>query len=463
MSKPNLGVVTGTQLLSVVGEVFGQRVSRVHHSHSNLRFLLATVTYSALQATLVLLLLQAILPHSTTDGQGVLSLFPALIAHPSLWLNAVNNTVYWGAQAYLLREPFGVLIIVVGFLVASFVLAPLQAAFGLPIDAPLSWLPTTLGYAGALACVYELSFSSLSTLAQIATQNGIPAFLCLPPSPPSPHPPPPLHTADPPIPTDSSNTFTADQSYDYDRDIVDPTHIASPTPSDPSQPSIQHSMVQEDDDTAGMGVPLLSPTTLPLAASHSPPPGSAPGSRSMPSFLSVGVAWVVLVATTALGIVITTYFEKTIGMNMFGYAAADQILLPVTTIPALLLVNAIPAVRAIFEPEDSPPESFVDLAKRTWAETSLRDMAAFRSTMFAREFLFFFLVTQYPDINLVYLEMTLIRLCLSFLASLVVCKWGSSFIHLSFREAAKTLHPINITTRTLGTCIVTVAIILFNS
>jgi len=148
---------------------------------------------------------------------------------------------------------------------------------------------------------------------------------------------------------------------------------------------------------------------------------------------------------------------------MFGYAAADQILLPITTIPALLLVNAIPSVRAIFEPEDSPAESFVALGKRTWAETSLRDMAAFRSTMFAREFLFFFLVTHYPDINLVYLEMTLIRLCLSFLASLVVCKWGASFIHLSFRESAKTLHPINITTRALGTCVVTVAIILFNS
>ena len=82
MGRPSLLVLVPTQLLSVVGEVFGQRVSRVRHSHSNLRFLLATVVYSAVQAAIVLLLTEILLPHSVTEGQGTLGLWSYLWAHP---------------------------------------------------------------------------------------------------------------------------------------------------------------------------------------------------------------------------------------------------------------------------------------------------------------------------------------------------------------------------------------------
>lgn len=79
--RPNFGWILLAQSLSAGGELFGQRAGRACHQHSNLRLLLSTVVYSAVQAFVVLLVFELAAPH-LTDGQGALGMWAELQRHP---------------------------------------------------------------------------------------------------------------------------------------------------------------------------------------------------------------------------------------------------------------------------------------------------------------------------------------------------------------------------------------------
>ena len=90
---PNFGWILLAQSLSAGGELFGQRAGRACHKRSNLRLLLSTVLYSALQAFVVLLVLELAFPH-LTQGQGSIGMWRALWNHPgdcSLWARVPCN------------------------------------------------------------------------------------------------------------------------------------------------------------------------------------------------------------------------------------------------------------------------------------------------------------------------------------------------------------------------------------
>jgi hypothetical protein len=101
------------------------------------------------QAFVVLGLGEVILPSSITGGQGSLSMWTTLLAHPGLWLNALVNSVYWLALAYLLREPLGAILIVLAFLTASFLVDPLQWAVGIASESHITVGAAGLGLLGA--------------------------------------------------------------------------------------------------------------------------------------------------------------------------------------------------------------------------------------------------------------------------------------------------------------------------
>ena len=96
--------------------------------------LTTTVVYSAVQAFVVLLLCELFLPRDVTKGQGSLWMWSALAEHPGVWVNAVTNTVYWTALVYVLRQPLGVVLVVLAFVLASFFIVPFQAVVGIQGD-----------------------------------------------------------------------------------------------------------------------------------------------------------------------------------------------------------------------------------------------------------------------------------------------------------------------------------------
>jgi hypothetical protein len=49
-----------------------------------------------------------------------------MVESPAIVLNAVVNVPYWMAQAYILQEPFGVVLCMLAYLLASFLVNPLR-------------------------------------------------------------------------------------------------------------------------------------------------------------------------------------------------------------------------------------------------------------------------------------------------------------------------------------------------
>jgi len=89
-----------------------------------------------------------------------------------------------------------------------------------------------------------------------------------------------------------------------------------------------------------------SPSTESLSLAHSTTGTSA---------LGLAIAWVLLVVTAGIGIVITRYFEL-VGVSNFGYAAVDQCLLPFTTLPVLAVAVHSPWLSSLLgEPIEQGP------------------------------------------------------------------------------------------------------------
>ncbi len=346
-------IILVSQLASVVAEVFGQRASRIHHQGSTHRFLLSTVVFSSVQAAVVLLATDLFLSDRVTGSQGLVRLVTHDLFHaPMVYFNALNNAVYWAAQAVLLREPLGVVSIVIGFLVASFFVVPVQWALGMPMDSLPSAPVALLALAGGVLSVVEFKADPEPALGEV----------------------PPLE-------------LEPDPDLDPEED-----HL--------------HEMegLVRFDPPAESGPPLsLSPGRL---ATHLLP------------------AWAVLVATTSLGLVQTTYLEKKNGLNMFGYAAQDQVLLPLFTIPLAIAMDrpSLGQWRAV--------------AAQTWREFSLPTMLGYRGLSFAREFAFFFLATRF-NLSSVYLEMTLLRIILAWVAGIAVVLAIPAFVAVTREEAER--------------------------
>ncbi len=76
----------------------------------------------------------------------------AVAEHPALLINAVNNTIYWVALLFVLREPLGVVLVVLAFLLAGFLTAPLESLVGIDGDKGADALVSALCAASAAPC-----------------------------------------------------------------------------------------------------------------------------------------------------------------------------------------------------------------------------------------------------------------------------------------------------------------------
>lgn len=83
--------------------------------------------------------------------------------------------------------------------------------------------------------------------------------------------------------------------------------------------------------------------------------------------------------TTDLGLVCITWMEVHEGMNTFGFTAADQILVPVTTLPLVaLLARSDTLAGWVGEPAGPRPRTLRATLAQTWQETELRSLIPFR-------------------------------------------------------------------------------------
>lgn len=95
--------------------------------------------------------------------------------------------------------------------------------------------------------------------------------------------------------------------------------------------------------------------------------------------------------------------------------------------------------------------------KQTWAETQLLTLIPFRALMLGREFLYFYLATSF-DLAPTYLQMTLLRVVLSWIASILACTLLRSCVGVEPQESMRTLAPVNIALKVAGTVLVVYAV-----
>lgn len=350
----------------------------------------------------------------------------------------MNNTVYWMALIYVLREPLGVIMVVLAFLLASFFIDPFQRIVGLPPENALDPGAVVAAIIGTLLCLAEVTVPAGNLLltgvwwGQCCSAPGEAWTALL-----------------------AAVTSTCPPSTEY-------ASLTSPAPLTPpsSPPPEAHTAAVLPSNGA----------LAPMGMDGSPVHGSAPKSPAWRHTAAVAAAFAILALTAGIGIVVTTYFEQRAGLNMFGYAAVDQVLLPFTSLPVAWLLYQFPAALAgIGEPQgdiqaskggdDTPPRTFWGVLVLTWEETRWGTLVPFRGLMFAREFVFFYLATAFPDVNAVYLQMTLVRVVLCWLAALLACTYLRGWVGVTPGEAATTMHPVNLGLKALGSLTVVLAIL----
>lgn len=337
--------------------------------------------------------------------------------------------MYWIALIYVLREPLGVILVVLAFLLASFFIDPFQQIVGMPPERTLEAGAVVAAILGTLLCITELPAGAADQLLSTAWWRGAVSSPCTA-----------LRALVGPAATGA-----------YSR-LGTPPHGAAESRGD-AHTTVPPSRSSSDEEGG------LQPMEVEGSADQL-------HAVSCAHTLTVAAAFAVLALTAGIGIVVTTYFESKAGLNMFGYAAIDQILLPVTSLPvAWALYQSPTLLRALGEPEavleqrqsrENPSGlTFWGVLAQTWRETQWLTLVPFRGLMFAREFVFFYLATAFPNVNAVYLEMTLVRVVLCWVAALLACTYLKEWVGVTAAEAASTLHPLNFALKVVGSvCIV---------
>ena len=153
---------------------------------------------------------------------------------------------------------------------------------------------------------------------------------------------------------------------------------------------------------------------------------------------------------------------------MFGYTSIDQGLAPFYMLPYLWIVDLVPPLRSALVSEQDSHSSFCQSLRqvmKTFQQNRGRaffTVFAYRFLINARAMAYFYMGVVY-DLATVYLELTLVRIVLSWMFALVVCRFAPDFIGLSPAERNTVFAPMNILCKVIGTFFVIGALVILYS
>ena len=152
---------------------------------------------------------------------------------------------------------------------------------------------------------------------------------------------------------------------------------------------------------------------------------------------------------------------------MFGYTSIDQILAPFYLLPYLWLVDTVPLFRRTVVSKDDQKssfcQSFTNVFQR-FRENRFRaffTVFAYRFLINARAMVYFYMGVTY-DLETVYLELTLVRIILSWIFAFFVCLIAPNFISLTAAERNTVFAPQNLILKGFGTVFILVALVVLN-
>jgi len=357
--------------------------------------------------------------------------------HPYLFFNGLINIAYYTGEVLLYEQPLGIVLIVMAALTSSFVIQPLESVVGM-VDTSVPVSIVFVGILGSLCCVLEknataaelvVSLSELYASAYASVKQFLVNLFCC---------------------VWCSTWWSAKhQPYSdpIDRDDDDDSSRAH---------------IQSNDQSNSVAVGGEESRASLLASA------STSSHRSLiRSLLSVGVPFTLLAASYSMWFVSQKLFNKNYRTNVFGYTSLDQCLAPIYMLSYLTIIESIGPLRRNLVAKEDQQETLKQAVQHTFKDYAndryigLWTVFCYRFLINARAMGYFYLGVIY-DLDVVYLELTLTRVVLSWLMALVLCVFVPSFIVMTSAEKRTVFLPLNVTLKTFGTGLIVLALLLLN-
>jgi hypothetical protein len=207
--------------------------------------------------------------------------------------------------------------------------------------------------------------------------------------------------------------------------------------------------------------------------------------------------------TYALYFVVMLYYNDTCKVNMWGYNSYDQVVLPLYIFPMFMIVETIPALNRYFSDkpisgasitatayypistddlggtdtqersrlttisDEGENETFLQAAKHAWQELTenrcagLINIFIYRLLINARGMVYTYIAVRY-NLSSSYLELTLMRVVLSWMASLCLVLVVPKFIAAEEDERRKLKDPLNVGIKIVGTALIVGSLVIIN-
>ncbi|KAN0007389.1 hypothetical protein ACTFIU_000588 [Dictyostelium citrinum] len=498
-AKPNIGILIATQLVSVIGDSFGQRCSRVNYKHSTRHMMIGLCLMTAVQMFVIMGILQLSLPTSITGAiyinnvkvdcykeldiegkimdctplnctiipcksQGPFSIFRSIGLHPFLLTNGLMNIIYYNGEVFLYKEPLGLLFLVISALSSTFLINPLNIIFGEPINQPIPFLIYLFGIGGSILSVIEFTPKKKKT--EIEEEEEKKKLL------------------DNSI--NNSNLGGADKQPlllnngddgdDDDIKVLDEneneglvssnTHFRnnkqkvqsieniddSPSSSSSNNNHNQNTEIEEEKDLSPQHVIIensINNSETTIVNSNEKSKGIEIG-KIIIRGIKIFIPLVMLAIANALWMETSLFYNDQFRTNAFGYNSLDQTLLPFYLFPFMILVDFVKPLKRTFLNDSDQKESLIQAVKSTWKESNLLTLFVYRLLINGRAIMYFYLAIEY-DLTMVYLESTLVRVVMNWLGAIVLNLLLPKWINATPEERKKTFHPINLLLKCVGT------------
>ncbi|EAL73729.1 hypothetical protein DDB_G0268552 [Dictyostelium discoideum AX4] len=513
-AKPNIGILIATQLVSVIGDSFGQRCSRVNYKHSTRHMMIGLCLMTAVQMFIIMGILQLSLPTSITGAiyinnakvdcykeldiegkimdctplnctiipcksQGPFSIFRSISLHPFLLTNGLMNIIYYNGEVFLYKEPLGLLFLVISALSSTFLINPLNIIFGEPINQPIPFLIYLFGIGGSILSVIE--FTPKKKKIEIEEEeekkklldnnnnninNGLGG---------ADKQPLLLNNDDKDIEfLDESYNEGAVSSNTHFRNKQKVQSIENIDDSSSSQSSnnnnnnnnqnteieekeISHQQQQQQHVIIENSINNNSETSV---NSNEKSKGIEIG-KIIIRAIKIFIPLVMLAIANALWMETSLFYNDQFRTNAFGYNSLDQTLLPFYLFPFMILIDFVKPLKRTFLNDSDQNESLVQAVKSTWKESNLLTLFIYRLLINGRAIMYFYLAIEY-DLTMVYLESTLVRVVMNWLGAIVLNLLLPKWINATPEERKKTFHPINLILKCVGTAGVVASLIILN-
>eukprot|EP01105_Mastigella_eilhardi_P006479 TRINITY_DN18038_c0_g1_i1.p1 TRINITY_DN18038_c0_g1~~TRINITY_DN18038_c0_g1_i1.p1 ORF type:complete len:468 (-),score=128.67 TRINITY_DN18038_c0_g1_i1:41-1414(-) len=454
MQKAPLWLIVFAQVLSTAGDAFGQRVSRKHHGSSRRKMLVSLTLMNASQMLVFLLACEWLLPASVTgavyvdgekvmcwqeiDGdhkegdcdatkchaipcppQGPVTAMAALYYYPFLLFGGCVNWLYYSGEVWLYKEALGLLFLVLANLASSFLVNPIMYIFDLPVSSNVPAAVYVMGIFGALLCTIEkVGIDFWSVIAKLRTKLGCPPKAAAAAA--------------------SSSSSVAPVAGEHDALLAATSATAS-----------AHNY-GDDDDKKYPKNPSWKQRVLPM----------------LTSCLNVLIPFAVLSFAYAIWFCLQIVYNDYYHINVFSFTTVDKVLLLFYVAPYLLMVDTWPGFKSLFENPAYQHENYVTSVVNAWRESTnpwwnMVTLFVFRALVNGRSLIYFYLAVLY-DPNSTYLELTLVRIILSWVGVVLVVLCFPKFIGATNEERRKVFEPIGISLKLIGTIIIVLSLFVLN-